>query len=260
MFTSKFLEFFFYLFLRISYFLKFADSKKRIAYSPSFGTTAIDENQRQEYILGLQDFSSLSCREASGVQLIKELTGKNATLTADPTIACERSVWDKFSIDYAIPQRYILVYMFEGLSDKLRSELNVLSKTNNLEIIEIPVEIKGWCRALRNQSNIIVGPEEFVELFKNATCVITNSYHGLIFSIIFSQPFLVIQRNNQRWGQFEDRLTDMLKRLGCEDRLIANDMPINKNLLFNSNIALTENVEKLRLQSIEYLKQAFKKI
>ena len=81
-----------------------------------------------------------------------------------------------------------------------------------------------------------------------------------MFSLIVSKPFFVVQRSNQRWGQFENRLTDTLHRLGCGDRMLAVDDNIILNKVGSLENEISEVLEKHKKESVDYLRKSIESV
>ena len=143
---------------------------------------------------------------------------------------------------------YIYVYMLDE-TDNLYKEINKISAETGLPIIRCCKQIKGYKNVILQAEND--GPSEFLSRIKNASLVITNSFHGICFSIVFHKRFYYVKRVQQAF-----KTEELLKRLGLEKR------QWNMTL---SSVNLWENIdyekldEKLRIwrnESEEYLREA----
>ncbi len=100
--------------------------------------------------------------------------------------------------------------------------------------------------------------KEFVELFYNASFVITNSFHGLLFSLIMNKPFYLIHRGEENeWAKHEERMTNILQLVGLENRFIyEKNLPAE----FDFNIdydTVNSTISEFREDSLHYLKRSF---
>lgn len=239
------------------YLLEFADRGKSIAYSPSFGSSEIPRAMEGIYKNGLSKIGFLSCREKSGVELVKELSQRQAAYTVDPTLLLSPGMWNRIVVWEKKNFNYILVYMFEGRPNWLTPLIKKVAKSYSAQVIEIPMSNKQWC-AQADKCPEEYGPQEFVTLFSNASFVFTNSYHGLMFSLIYNIPFFAVKRENKRWGLFEDRLTDTLREYNCLDRLIDRASSVEKYDMDYSRIC--EAINRRSAESKCYLDNALKKV
>ena len=114
---------------------------------------------------------------------------------------------------------------------------------------------------LKNGSDASYGPKEFVELFYNASYVVTNSFHGLLFSLIMNKPFSLIHRGKgNEWLKHEERMTNILSLLDIENCFVnESDFDMNLNWDIDYNI-INSKISELRRDSLDYLSNALKSI
>ncbi len=196
------------------FFLSFVPSYKRLCISPSFGFETVPEEFKQRYIDGLASFKHLSCREESGCRLIKELTGREAQLLCDPTMALTANEWDNISSrpSFDLPEKYILTYFLGEAPDEAISFVENLSKKEELPIINL----YDWT----HPEYVNVQPDEFLYLIKRAEHFCTTSFHGCVFSIIYHTPFTVFERNDLKG--MHGRISTLLMKFGLEYRDAAS--------------------------------------
>lgn len=238
------------------YFLRFADETKRIAYAPSFGGV-IEPASEDYYRKSLLEMSFLSCREPRGCNLIKELTGRNAEYVLDPTMLVDKEQWSSFfTSNKNVDKPYILCYCFGGVPNSFNISLHKLAKDLNCEVRYIPANSQEYKKEMK-YSNYGYGPKEFVQLYQQASFVITNSYHGLLFSLIFEKPFIVLHREEgEHWAKHEDRMASMLSTLDLTDRYIyAQDRIFDGQLTVNYDV-VGPILEKWKIESLNYLEKA----
>lgn len=176
----------------------------RIAYAASFGVDywQFDENETGKIIPLLKMFKAISVREESAVQLLKE-RGIEAQLVLDPTMLLNTDDYGRLETevnrDYA-KEKHIFVYCLdEHLNQK--DVLHQLEQKNNMPILSL------------NQKNLQV--DMWLSTLRTAEYVITDSFHGTVFSILFHKKFIVVA-NEQRGLT---RLQSLLKMFGLENRL-----------------------------------------
>ena len=102
-----------------------------------------------------------------------------------------------------------------------------------------------------------VGPFEFVHMYRDAEFVLTDTFHGMLFAIIFKKPFVVLAK--EPFGVSADRLKYTLASLGLEDRYIQYNAVIDKKYLSLDYAPIIERLSKMREASMMYLKQALEK-
>lgn len=196
---------------RLNYFfLKFAPREKRGCISPSFGTDTIREDLKPVYREGLLGFDRLCCREEQGCRLIKELTGQDAELICDPTLLVEKKVWDDIAVPpQTVPKKKFILAYFLGSDPEINRLMSDYAKKNDLEIARIFSE--------SDPNYYYITPNEFIYLMQNAAAVMTDSFHGTAFSIIYQKNFLVFRRKNADGKvTMNARIESVLKLLGLE--------------------------------------------
>ena len=190
-------------------FLKFADAEKRAAISGSFGIEEIPKEQKELYAEGLLGFADISVREEAGAGIIKELTGREAPVLADPVMLLEKEEWLRVSkkprVNTAKP--YVLKYY---LGEEEESEkIDIWAKENGFEVYELMNE--------KIPELFSAGPGEFISLIANADFVCSDSFHCIVFSIIFKRPFAVYERKGKEC-RMTSRMDTLLKKFGFENR------------------------------------------
>ena len=228
--------------------------KRRISYASSFGVSYIEEKQRGFYYEHLSKFSAISVREKNAVELVKELSGKEATWVLDPTLLLNKEDWMKVaSYPYEIKNKYILVYELIP-SPYIKDLAKTLSKEKGLVIVRL---CKNTAPETKEKGIICItdaGPAEFIGLFANAEMVITNSFHGTAFSINFSKDFYTIapQRKHNN-----SRQKSLLELFNLENRFIPENTPFN--LISTEQIdydSIGDILDEERAKSFNFLKHS----
>ena len=167
-------------------FGKFVQPSKRICLSPSFGVEQIDGAVVESFIDGLRSLGHLSVREEAGKKIIQKLTGRNAEVLPDPTMALSREEWSRQGrADYVPDGSYIFSYFLSKETGQYKASVDAISCEHGLPIVDI-MDREGpyYC----------AGPQDFISLIENSSLVCTDSFHAAVFSIIFSRPFIVYSR------------------------------------------------------------------
>lgn len=236
-----------------AYMLSFVENnKKKYSYAASIGLPNIPKTLESIYYTLLHKFNKISVREEQGKELLKELFNIKAQVVCDPTLLLTRKDWQqisrntKFSGKYK--DKYILCY-FLGNNKVHRDIAEKLASSLNFKIISLSRDKNNI-----NSQTIIesdAGPSEFISYINNAKLVITDSYHGLCFSINFNKEFYVVKRfaDNDPLNQ-NSRILSLLQRLGLQSRLIEK-VPESFEKI---NYQIVENrLNEFRSLSIEYL-------
>lgn len=238
------------------YFLTFSPKgSKKISYASSFGVSEINPALQNRYRELLNNIDFISVREKSGVDLVRQLTGKVAKHVVDPTLLLNKEQWSPFmkSIE-SIASKYILIY------ELLPSEHLVRLARKFADKLQIPI----YCLCKRGYaithhqgtSNLVeAGPSEFIWLIAHATYVITNSFHGTAFSVNFGTPFYSVL-NKQRKNN--SRITSLLSSIGLENRIIYEDEIEKLEIDYSGRPIDNAQLAKLVADSEEYLRTALK--
>lgn len=238
-----------------SFMLSFVSNVPKISFSASFATDAIPNKYRELYKTFLREYSAISVRERKGVEIVKDLTEKKAEVVLDPTLLLKGEEYNDIAkkstihIDEPYILAYILGYSFhpypyveqliKHVQRKMGYKVCLLNISNARMLFS--------SNTIRLQR---VGPSEFVYLFKNASFVITTSFHGTAFSVIFNKPFYALVKE----GNKDDRLTSFLQLLGLKDRAIYLNSPLPENIAeMDDTGLLLSRLSVIREQSIVYL-------
>lgn len=203
-----------------SYFLDFADSDtKKIAYAASLGYDAFPQKYEAKCIACLKEFKSLSVREKSACRTVAEHTGKTVENVLDPTLLLDAARWlDIAKKPRGLPNKYVLVYMMEGCKytvEKARALAN--GRDCRLVLINPTLRQRQTCTDFVLYT--AASPEEFVGMFAEAEAVVTNSFHGAAFSLIFKKEFYAETSNEEKAA----RIIDLLALFDLSDRLLPNE-------------------------------------
>lgn len=239
------------------YTLTFApDEIKKISYATSFGVGVIPQKMKEKYSTFLNRINYLSAREISGQKIIKDITGRDVPLVCDPTMLLEKEDWDEVTTDKKrVDNDYIFCY-FMGDNPEQRDFVKRLAKKDNCKIVAL-LHLDQYIASDElyiDDAPYNISPADFVSLVKNAKYVCTDSFHGTVFSIIFSKIFFTFKRFNKKASlSTNTRLTSLLNTLGLNNRLFTGYESIEENLEVKNYSVIQENLRKFREDSIKYL-------
>jgi len=234
-----------------AYYFSFVNGKK-ISYAPSLVFDNFTKEQKEKINSYLESFSYISLREKKGIDILKKFTNFDYQEVLDPTLLLKEKEWNKLiKNNKKNADEYILCYCI-GDDDKYRQKIKKIAKDNNLKIKNIHlVDIQNF-----GDENIKdASPEEFLKLIKNAKYILTDSYHGVLFSLIFNKEFFALKRfsNNSKENQ-NGRIENILTICKLDERFVD----INDNFEFNKKIdykKVNKIIENKREESIDYLKR-----
>ena len=241
--------------LLMNMFLDFAEHRDdiiKIAYAASFGVDTWDFTPEQTRIASrlIKRFDAVSVREDSGVTLCSEYLGIEAVDVLDPTMLAPRSIYDSLIDDNSLydshieKDKYAAVYILD-LTEKKKKFVENFCKKNGLKPIYI---------GTRNEDGIWPSIESWLLGIRESDVVLTDSFHGTVFSIIFKRPFLNIGNKNR--GQ--RRIESLCELIGLKQ------LSLNENELNNYTIPrmpweqVTLNLENSHTISFQFLNRALK--
>lgn len=180
-------------------FLGFAKNMpvKRISYAASFGVDEWEYTPKQTKVCSAlaKKFNAISVREESGVKLCKEHLGVDATWVLDPTLLLKKEDYLKLCQEIPVnSSRFMAVYVL-NLNDSVKTTYESIAKEKNLEV-----------KYFAADANATLSIPEWLAMFRDASYVVTDSFHGTVFSIIFEKEFKCIYNETRGAARFESLL------------------------------------------------------
>lgn len=209
---------------------------KLISYAASLGGNKIPE----KYLAGFEkavnkNFTAVSLREKSAVPFAESVLQRKVTDVLDPTLLLEKKEWEKLA-ELPREKDYIL-FVFTEYNEQMVKYLQELSVSLQKKVIQLsmpwPGENENWI-----DIKIEGGPSEFIGYFQNAGCIVTNSFHGMVFSVLLEKQFLVFGHSNKN-----ARIENFLKKLDLSIRLIGKER----------NAATADMLENIDWQHVKVL-------
>lgn len=239
-----------------AFFLNFVDDdSKKIAYAASFGTFDVKEEDKHIYSRYIEKFSSISVRESRGIELVKNLSGRDAVACMDPVLLAGREFWEG-KVDHSpTPTKdYIFVYQL-GHGSLVPKFIDSLKQATRLQVTYVTGHIGNMIHySLSDRNESSVSPERFLTLLSQAKYVVTNSFHATVLSIIFQKQFYTVSQGGAE-SAYNSRIYNLLRDYKLEDRIkekfddlteISSDQFVNINDIH----------EKLSKQSLNFLKSS----
>lgn len=243
--------------LDTSYMLDFVDDEsiKKISYAASIGLPQIPDDLLTTYKMYLSKFDAISIREEAGQKLLKENFNIQSEVVLDPTLLLDKKEYELIELKLRnFHKKYLFCY-FLNKNHAYRDIVENYAKENNLKIVGVSAreEDGEWIELLKN-----IGPREFLWLVHNAVAVFTDSYHGMIFSLIYNKVFFAFERFKEddpinqnsriyqldKWFEIEKRFLNNGKK--TED---CSEIDYNK---------FHEKLEQARKISKSFLRRAIK--
>lgn len=233
-------------------FVKSANAPKLIAYSASFGTDEwICKKQLQKKCAKLvKNFKAVSVREDSGVDICKKHLGIDAEQTLDPTLLLSSEHYLGLLPDSKKKKRGIFVYILDESVGK-GCLVEQVSKSLDLPVFSITVKDNSDCNQALNSAP---QTEDWIRAFHEADFVITDSFHGCVFSIIFNKQFIAY--GNAERGM--TRFSSLLRIFGLENQLVTrmSNVELPKLLAPFNWDAINETLKRWQDKSKKYIEHA----
>lgn len=230
------------------YFCCFPFSKgKRVylSYAASMESMQLSNSEKEQYSHLLKNFDYIGVREKELINIIAPLTEKKVYHTIDPTLLLDNNTWNNLASSPIVKGKYVLLYrVWNDLNS--RNIANSWAKENGAKVIELV----SWLDPKTNNNLFqAASPLQFVTLFKYADYVITDSFHGTSFSIIFKKDFYFIKVNDS-----QNRSESLLSSLCISDRIInKEDRPIFNHINYAK---VMDKLAALKCESQQYLQKA----
>lgn len=231
----------------------------KISYAASISANKLPDELHPLYKELLSRYEHIAVRENSGVQVIKEITGKDATVVLDPTLLLNKEQWNEI----ASPKRqfkkkyilcYFLNYTFNAFPyvDELAQYMQIQTGYEIVRVARPPHHLF----TPHTYYKVGASPEEFLALVRDAEMVLTTSFHGTAFAVNYGKPvFTVVQERNAS----DSRQVSLMHNLGLDAQILSikDEMP-DKNRFTYDVLKEQLRLEELRKASIEYLQKALK--
>lgn len=200
-------------------FLRFAGIQTRkISYAASFGHSDIStmNTEWQDSIRNdLTSFYAISVREQSGLSIVHSLTNRtDAVFVIDPTLLFERSYFDDLIGFSKIKKSYLFCYILHGLEQDSSFIKQHLSESLKLKTLNCDGK-----KSRLHKDYVLPNPIKWLQLIRDASFMLTNSFHGVVFCLIFHTPFIVCLINGEI-GTMNSRIFDLLSYVGLSSRII----------------------------------------
>ena len=245
------------------YWLPFVEKgKNKIAYAPSFGASTVTEKQKEQIKANLSTFKAVSCRENSGARTINQIIGeKKCEAVLDPTMLIERDYWDTISEDKIYDEKYIFAYMLRGTAAQ-RKYIEKIARERNLKIVSIPFldyeKIDPYDLKFGDYKLWDANPAEFISAIRHAEYVFCDSFHCIVFSILYHRPFFVFPKvgadGKVKKSQIS-RMTDLLELAEIKNRILLDNEEADLDAEIDWNNS-DKRIQKARCDSERYLEQA----
>ena len=213
-----------------------------VAYAASFGDAHFNDDTYRILYDRLNNFKAIGLRENAMVDYVRNNVSIPVEKVIDPTLLLTSKEYDVLAEDRLIKEKYVLLYA-RRYNKKMEEYADKIAKENGWKVVEISLRATN---ADRHQMFYEAGVEEFLSLVKNAEVVVTNSFHGAIFSVQYKRPFYVFSRE-----QCDSKIDEVLQLFGLRDRLMING---EENVASNINWDdVHKRIDEARNQAFDFL-------
>ena len=195
-------------------FMGFAPAEQTFSYAASFGISQIPEGHAEAVRAGLDHVAHISVREASGRDIVRDLTGRtDAQVLIDPTMLLTAQAWEPIlqRPDAALPGEYVLMYFLGGVSEERRAAIQAAADALGCPVLDIMDPGSPYYH---------IGPAEFLYLIRNARMMCTDSFHGSVFSFLWQRSLAIFPRDG---GSMGSRIKTFADTFCLEDHTVQNE-------------------------------------
>lgn len=237
-----------------AYLLDFQCSAKKIAYAASIGNNEFLDLWKSKYKVDyenlLKDFYSLSFREEDASLFVSNLLNEPYETVLDPVLLAGSELWKDFQADTS--EEYIFVYNL-GNIPLLVECVQAMHKETGLKVCVVNKDIKGdfLLRGFENVSSL--SPADFLKMLSGAKYVITDSFHGTAFSVLYHKNFSSVINPNK--NNTNSRIVNLLNKLHLEERIVSD----TESFRYQSTVAYSgtdEILKELKNHSLAWLSGA----
>lgn len=221
------------------------------AYGGCFGPTTIQDIDRlhcRSFVeSGLRGMCGLGMRDQNSISIARELTGREAELVCDPVILYGYEGELEHS-PKMMNEAYMVVYSYDNKFDDSAKEIKKFAKRHNLRIVS-PGFYQRWA-----DKNVNVDPITLLHWFKGAACVVTNTFHGCVMSLITGREMAVKMRGNA------NKLLNLMEEYGIDGREFGNGQTLED--VFSQKVnwhVVNQQLKERRAASMNYIRQTIEK-
>lgn len=245
--------------IEIAFFSFLDDSNLiRISYAPSFGGDVWKYSAEKEKICKdlIQKFNSVSVREDSGVLLCEKHLGIKPTWVLDPTMLLSENDYIELISNSGLTKNGNL---FTYILDKTDDKNNIInSVANRFKLIPQELDFMEWEESIPLEWSTKATVEDWISKFYEAEFIVTDSFHGTVFSILFNKPFFSIINVDRGATRFQS----LLKSFNLEDRMLSSYEDLTESVLEKEINwkAVHQNLAERRRISFSFLSEGLKKL
>lgn len=217
--------------------------RKYISYAASMEQSELSDDEKVFCSEALKNFDAISVREKDLADLLQSLTAQNVEVVLDPTLLLNKSSWEKIATPPKIKGKYVLVYQVRVNKNAIEIAKRIAEQIK-ATVIQLTVSPYPSRRKLQTES-----PTQFLGVMQHAACVVTTSFHGTAFSLIFNRPFYYVEQGDGR----DSRAKSLLSDVELTNRVIQiNDSQTFTKIDYD---IVNNKLAELQMKSWEFLRQ-----
>lgn len=232
------------------YFLDFGETKCKFSYAASAGSCKFPQKEHDKYLGFFKKMKSIGVREIFLKEYLKEEFGIDSVVNPDPTLLLNMNEWESIEKPYPkLPEKYLLVYTLSKVDETLAFAREIGTK------LGLPVVQICNTRGLKSESKKNVdfnlmdaSPHQFLWLFHHANFIVTNTFHGNMFSVIFRKPFVHYDVNGD-----DSRITTFHNAIGLKKTRMIKNVNALKERDINYDL-IEYKIEAYANKGIQYIK------
>jgi coenzyme F420-reducing hydrogenase beta subunit len=232
------------------YFLDFGSADTaRIAYAASFGCDEYPEELIEIVKPMLKRFNAISVRENTGRKIVQLAGRDDVQIMPDPTLLLTRREYDALHDARTTKHITTVSYIIHPKQNHARRILSLLTKEFGHEVVE-----------LASSRHSSIGIDGWLSAIANARFVVTNSFHGVVFSLIYRRPFAALPVEGVG-ASMNDRLLTLLEPMGLSNRILKDGDVGHLRKLINESIdwsSIDQSIEFSRNLAMNYLENSLK--
>ncbi|MBE6778101.1 MAG: polysaccharide pyruvyl transferase family protein [Ruminococcaceae bacterium] len=210
----------------------FDPQARKVSYAASIGLSALEEKDAADLVRLLEPMDTVTVREPSAQRLIASLCDKPVEVVLDPTLLIDPTRWQQLiTTRRPVNKDYILVYSLK-VDDHMIAYANRLSRETGLPVLFFDLRRRYGKHSI---SKYTADPIEFLRYLQDARYVVTNSFHGTVFSVLFQKQFVCVPMEGT-----SSRMVDLLEKVGLSHRLLGDDLDIDAPIDYRPVQAILE--------------------
>jgi len=215
-----------------------------ISYAASIGFSKKEDLEKVDFVRSsLEKMAAVSVRDEASQALLQPYCDKDIHLVCDPTYLIGREDYDAIAKPTDL-KKFIFLYHYGNLPTADREALQAIAKSENLKIVTFGRD-NTWC-----DLNLPYDPLLFLSIYDKADYIITNTFHGTVFSTIYEKRFAVVKTDKQK-------VLNVLKMCGLSDKMTETAADYDSILHSEFDYEMTrQNIARERMNSLQYLSQA----